>query len=206
MNRSSRLAAAAASVVILVGCAARPTQVTTTWKEPGAGPARFRKAMAFFAGDDSTLRTRVENRLARRIPNTTASHTRVTGDQLAAADTQGIRSTLIDGGFDGAVVLRLVSVERQSPTGAAPSGATPAEDLWAYLRRTPRAAIRPGRETVVTMDARVYSLPSGKLIWSGQTQSFNPLSLGELIDMIVDASVDEMRRQGVFEVRPVAVR
>jgi hypothetical protein len=162
--------------------------------------------MAFFPGDDSTLRVRVENRLAQRIPNVTPSHTRIPADQLAAADTHAIRSTLINEAFDGAVVLRLLRVERQSPAGAAPSGATPAEDLWAYLRRTPGAAIRPGRETVVTMDARVYSLPSGKLVWAGETQSFNPLSLRELIDMIVDASADEMRRQGLFEVRPVALR
>ncbi|MGQ0713699.1 MAG: hypothetical protein ACT4PJ_08190 [Gemmatimonadaceae bacterium] len=131
--------------------------------------------------------------MANRLPNVTAPHTLVSDEQLAAADTQAIRSTVIADGFAGALVLRLISVEGQLATGASPS-----EDLWAYSRRAPRRAFRPGQETVITMESSVYAVPGGKLPWAGRSESFNPVSLGELVDMIVDASIEEVRRQGLF--------
>ena len=185
-------------VSLLVACVARPTQVTTDWKDPATQSVRFRKPAVFFPGEDAQLRRQVEDRLARRIPNAVASYTLVPDETLAAADTHAVRAALIEGGFDGVLVLRLVSVESQTPRGAVPPGANPSEDLWAYLRRTPRAALTPGHQTVISMESRVYSMPDGKAVWGGHSRSFNPTSLGELVNMVVDASVDEVRRQGLL--------
>jgi hypothetical protein len=153
---------------------------------------------AFFPGEDAKLRRQVEDRLAGRLPNVVASHTFVPDEQLAAADTQTIRSALLDAGFDGVLVLRLINVESQSAGVATAEGTTPTEDLLAYLRRTPRSALTPGRQTVISMESRVYSMPGGKLLWVGHSRSFNPVSLGELVNMIVDASLEEVRRQGLL--------
>ena len=183
---------------LLTACVAKPTHVTTDWRDPAATTVRFHKTVAFFAGDDSTLRRHVEDQLAKRLPNGIASYTLVSNEQLAASDTQAIRSVLSAAGADGVLVLRLMNVESQAAGVATPAGATPADDLWAYLRRTPRAAFTPGQQTVVTMESRVYSVPAGKLVWVGHTKSFNPASVRELVGMIVDASVNEVRRQGLL--------
>lgn len=197
MHPNKRLVITAVAAM-LTACVARPTHVTTDWKEANAGTVRFRKTAAFFASDDTTLRRLVEDRLAARLPNGVASRTLVSDAQLFAADTQAIRSALANAGVDGVLVLRLVNVENTVAGVPAPGGATPAEDLWAYLRRTPRAALTPGRQTVVTMQSRIYSLSGGKLLWVGHSQSFNPVSLRELVNMVVDASVNEVRRQGLL--------
>ena len=197
MRRFSRLNHLAVAV-LLVSCAARPTRVTTDWREPTTGTLRFQRTVAIFAGEDAQLRRQVENRLALRLPGGVASHTLVPDDRLAAADTQAILSALIGAGIDGVLVLRLASVESQSGGRAIPTTGSPTEDLWAYLRRTPRSALTPGRETMITMESRVYSLADRKLVWTGHSTSFNPLSLKELVNMLADGSVDELRRQGLL--------
>ena len=185
-------AALGAAVVAMsvAACAARPTQVTTTWRDRSLAPIQFRKMMAIVPGEDPELRRRIEDRLASRLPNTTASYRVIPDAELA--DTQRVRAHLAEGGFDGVVVLRLTSIEqRVGPDTTRLSS----EDLLQYLRRTPRSALRPGRETVITMESRLYSLRDEKLVWAATSESFNPLSLGELIGHLVDASVEELRKQ-----------
>jgi hypothetical protein len=189
---------AALLIALSTACVARPTQMTTDWKDPAAQTVHFRRTAAFFRGEDPTLRRQVEDRLASRLPNGVASYTLVPDQQLAAADTEAIRSALSGAGTDGVLVLRLVNVESQSAGVPTPAGATAGEDLWAYLRRTPRSALTPGQQTVVSMESRVYSMPAGKLLWVGHSRSFNPVSVRELVNMIVDAAVKEVRSQGLL--------
>ena len=198
MHRTPRFFAGVLTATLLTACVARPTHVTTDWRDPAATTVRFRKTVAFFAGDDSTLRRQVEDQLAKRLPNAVASYTFVSGQQLAAADTAAIRSALAAAGVDGVLVLRLKNVDTQPARGTTSMGATPTENLWAYLRRTPWSALTPGQQTVVSMESRVYSVPAGKLMWVGHSRSFNPVSLREMVNMIVDASVKEVRSQGLL--------
>jgi hypothetical protein len=158
---------------------------------------RFQKAAVVFVGADSTLRRQVEDRLAKRLGNVVASYSLISDQQLAAADTQAIHAALLGGGYDGALVVRLISVETQKGESTMPT-TTPAEDLWAYLRRIPRSALIPGNQTTITMESRAYSTASGKPLWIGHSRSFNSLSLSELLNMLVDASADEIRRQGLL--------
>jgi hypothetical protein len=185
------------SLVLAASCIVRPTQVRTDWRDPTAAPVRFQRAAIIFVAADSTLRREAEDRLAKRVRNAVPSYSLISEQQLAAADTHAIRSALAEGGFDGVLVVRLLGVATQSG-GATIPASTPSEDLWAYLRGTPRSALAPGNQTTVTMESRIYSTTNGKLLWAGHSQSFNPLSLSELLNMLVDASADEIRRQGLL--------
>jgi hypothetical protein len=145
------------------------------------------------AGEDPDLRRRFEDRLAARLPNTTASYQIIPDAELA--DTQRVRAYLTEGAFDGVVVMRLISVEQRVGTDTTRVSDIASEDLLRYLRRAPRSALRPGRETVIIMETRLYSFGDRRLVWAATSESFNPLSLGELIGHLVDASVEELRTQ-----------
>ena len=110
-------------------------------------------------------------------------------------DTVGVRSRIAEGGYAGVVVLHLTSVAMRARGETIPTIGNPSETLAEYLRRSPRSALAPGQETVITMEARLYSVRDGKLIWAGTSDSFSPLSIGELIDQVVDASIQELRDQ-----------
>ena len=185
---------AAATALVAAGCVARPTEVTTTWIDPATPGVPFRRAVAIFAGGDSLLRRRVEDRLAQRLTAAVPSYTLVSDEELT--NPALVKEKLAAAGFDGAVVLRLVAVD-QVPPSDGPVAATPAEELWAYLSRTPRIAYERG-ETKIYMESRVYALPEGRTRWAGHSTSFNPRSLRELVDMIVDSATDEIVRQKRF--------
>ena len=196
MGSLRMVAAAALPAVLLTSClTARPTEVTTLWREPTTSTVRFAKTLAIFTGDDAALRREIENRVAARIPGAVASHRVIPIEQLT--DTQAVRRIVERDGHDGVVIMRLIKVEqRGGDTAQAP--ASPTESLWQYLRRTPRAAFTPGREVAITMESSVYSVKDGKLVWVSRSTSFNPLSTGDLVGMIVDASIDEARKQRLF--------
>ncbi len=185
--------AALGAMVPLAACIARPTKVTTTWVAPNSTITPFKKTLVVFLNNDTELRRRIEDRLARALPNAVASYRLVPYERFS--DVAGVRTDLSTEGFDGAVVMRLLSVEPRSGSPQ-PSTNTPAEDLVEYLRQGPRNALQPGRgETVITAETRVYSMASGPPLWVGRSESFNPVSLTELVDMIVDAASEEVRRQ-----------
>lgn len=153
--RSLQHLAVALIATALSACAARPTQVMTTWKDPSATPLQFRKVLAIFVGGDATMRRQIENRLARDVPNTVASHTVIPDAELA--DTQRVRGRIAGGGYDGVVVLRLASVETRAGGETIPTMGDPSETLADYLRRSPRSALASGQETVIIMESRLYS-------------------------------------------------
>lgn len=177
----------------LTACAARPTEVTTTWRDPVTTPIQFQRVLAIFVGGDAAMRRKVEDRLVRNVSNTVASHTVIPDAELA--DTVRVRSAVIEGGYDGVVVLRLASVGMRAAGETIPTMGDPSETLAEYLRRSPRSALASGQETVITMESRLYSVRDGKLIWAGTSDSFSPLSIGELVDQLVDASIQELRDQ-----------
>ena len=191
--RSLPYLAVALIATTLTACAARPTEVTTTWRDPVTTPIQFRKVLGIFVGDDATMRRKVEDRMARGRPTIVASHTVIPDAELV--DTVRVRSRIAEGGYDGVVVLRLTSVAMRAGGETIPTLGNPSETLAEYLRRSPRSALASGQETVITMESRLYSVRDGKLIWAGTSDSFSPLSIGELIDQVVDASIQELRDQ-----------
>jgi hypothetical protein len=191
--RSLPYLAVALIATTLTACTARPTEVTTTWRDPVTTPIQFRKVLGIFVGDDATMRRKVEDRLARGRPAIVASHTVIPDAELV--DTVRVRSRIAEGGYDGVVVLRLTSVAMRAWGETIPTVGNPSETLAEYLRRSPRSALASGQETVITMESRLYSVRDGKLIWAGTSDSFSPLSIGELIDQVVDASIQELRNQ-----------
>jgi hypothetical protein len=181
------------AMVLLAACIARPTKITTTWVAPNATVTPFKKTLVVFLSSDTELRLRIEDRLARALPNTVASYRLVPYDRFS--EVTAVRTEMSAQGFDGAVVMRLLGVEPRSGSPQ-PSTTTPAEDLIEYLRQGPRNALQPGRgETVITVETRVYSMAGGPPLWVGRSESFNPVSLTELVDMIVDAASEEIHRQ-----------
>jgi hypothetical protein len=191
--RSLSSLAVALIATALTACAARPTEVTTTWRDPVTTPIQFRRVLAIFVGGDTAMRRKIENRVARNVSNTVASNTVIPDAELA--DTVGVRSRIAEGGYDGVVVLRLTSVGMRAGGETIPTLGDPSETLAEYLRRSPRSALASGQETVITMESRLYSVRDGKLIWAGTSGSFSPLSIGELVDQLVDASIQELRDQ-----------
>jgi hypothetical protein len=51
-------------------------------------------------------------------------------------------------------------------------------------------------EQIIRVETSVYSLEMNKLVWSGITESFNPLSPAALMTEVAETVIKELRKQG----------
>ena len=63
------------------------------------------------------------------------------------------------------------------------------------------AAYSPGylrADTIYSIETLVYDLKQGKLVWAGQSDTYNPSNVETVIKEIVDEAVEEMVKQGLI--------
>ena len=191
--------------VVLTGCATTSTQLTNTWKDPAAGSVRFNKVLTVCACKDDGMRRTVEDRLAAAIKGSQPSYSVLSDDQLG--DRERTKAALKDGGFDGVVMLRLVSVDKSETyvPGSAyvvPTGYRSMYGGWGYGGYAAYGTVYdPGyvrKDQLVNFDTNIYRVADEKLLWASRSQTSNPGSVNELIDEVIAETAKEMKKQKVI--------
>ena len=193
------------AAVFLAGCATTSTELTNSWKDPSASGVRFKKVLTVCACKDDGTRRTVEDRLAAAITGSQPSYSVLSDDQLG--DRERTKQALKDGGFDGVVMLRLVSVDKSQTyvPGSAyvvPVGYHSMYGGWGYGGYAAYGAVYdPGyvrEDQLVNFDTNIYRVADEKLLWASRSQTSNPKSVGEVVDGIITETVKEMKRQKVI--------
>lgn len=176
------------------------TRIETQWQDPALAPQQlaFTRLIALAQVEDETTRRVVEDELVRVLaagPRAQArgmqvepAYPRISSAELG--DVAALRAKVEAAGYDGAVVLRLVS--DQERITHVPGHY---EVMWG-------AAVRyePGYtdvDRIVRIETSVYSIREGKLLWSGVSRTLNPRDLRDLVDDVVRAVGAELEAQGL---------
>jgi hypothetical protein len=193
------------AAVLLTGCATTSTELVNTWKDPAAGGTKFKKVLTVCACKDDGTRRTVEDRLAAAIAGSQPSYSVLSDEQLG--DRERTRQALKDGGFDGVVMLRLVSVDKSQTyvpgsTYVVPAGYHSMYGGWGYGGYAAYGAVYdPGyvrEDQLVNFDTNIYRISDEKLLWASRSQTTNPNSVSELIDGIIAETAKEMKKQNVI--------
>ena len=181
-----------------LGCAT--TRIETQWKDPAvtAQDLGFRKVIALAQVDDETTRRAAEDELVRVLAAGPKAQARGMEVQPAYAsissaelgDVAALRAKVEAAGFDGAVVLRLVS--DQERVTYVPGRY---EAMWGTAVR-----YDPGYTTVdriVRVETSLYSITQGRRLWSGVSRTLNPRDLRDLVEEVVRAAGVELEAQGL---------
>jgi hypothetical protein len=193
------------AAILLAGCATTSTQLTNTWKDPSASGTKFKKVLTVCACKDDGTRRTVEDRLAAAIAGSQPSYSVLSDEQLG--DRERTRQALKDGGFDGVVMLRLVSVDKSQTyvpgsTYVVPTGYHSMYGGWGYGGYAAYGAVYdPGyvrEDQLVNFDTNVYRVSDEKLLWASRSQTTNPNSVSEVVDGIIAETAKEMKKQGVI--------
>jgi protein-S-isoprenylcysteine O-methyltransferase Ste14 len=197
--RLTGLFGVALALFAVLACAG--TRIETQWKDPAVAPAdlAFRKVIALAQVEQESVRRAAEDELARVLA--AGPRARQRGMQALPAypliapgeldDVAAMRTKVEAAGFDGAVVMRLVSDAER--TRYVPGHY---EVMWGRV-----VSYDPGYTTVeriVRVETSVYSITQGKLLWSGVSRTLNPSDLEELIDDVVRAVGAELEEQGLL--------
>ena len=189
------------AIVALSGVlACATTRIETQWKDPAATAQdfAFQRVIAIAQVEDGTTRRVAEDELVRVL--VAGPRAKARGMQAAPAypliaseeldDVAAMRANVEAGGFDGAVVMRLISSEER--VTYVPGRY---ETMWGRV-----VSYDPGYTTVdqiVRVETSLYSIAQQKRLWSGVTRSFNPKDLPDLVDEVARAIGKELEAQGL---------
>jgi len=195
MQRSTGMMVVAAALV-LAACGS--TTLTDAWKAPDTGRLQFKKVLVVAISKDITWRRTIEDELVRRIRDVQA----VASYQFFAdgepRDWATARERLKAAGFDGLVTFRLAGVDKQQTYVPPVYANRGVGGYWGYAWP---AVSTPGytvTDTLVQVETLVYELADDKLVWASRSRSFNPDNAKDLVNEVVDAVRDEMKKQGLI--------
>ena len=205
-----RVAAALALAALMPGCAT--TQIVSQWTDPQYKAGPLKKVLVFIAAKDDAVRRSAEDEAVRALAGGTkgvASYTLYPDQgQINKANEAAIRSRLEKEGFDGALVVRLQTVDKetvyvppQTYGTMAPAGPVPYGSFYgytgyayAYTYTTPGYTYQ---ETKYLIEAMVYRVPQGNMIWTATTESVNPDSRAQVSQDVRRVLLEELVRDGI---------
>jgi len=196
-----RLIRSLVCLALLAACAPT-TEVLNTWADPSAGQVRFKKMLNVCACKDEAMRRTVEDQLTKRITGSTSSYTILSQEDLQ--DRESAKAKVKAGGYDGAVVMVLVSVDRTQTYVPGSAYAVPAPYTsmyggWGYGWSTYYDPGYVDTDQLVDFNTNVYRVQDEKLLWASRTQTTDPTSVGSMVDEIISANISEMKKQKVLE-------
>ncbi|WP_406843216.1 hypothetical protein [Flavobacterium soyae] len=199
------------AILVLTSCGSNTT-IVNSWRDPKITVAQehFKKVLVVALVKDEASRRVTENRIAASNPIFKTSYEYLNETTKELTKEQKLK-ILQDENFDGVVTMRLVSTEKEttyvpgSYTGMYYGGF---DGLYSgvygygfgnwYGMYSP-AYYDPGyyQETTYYMvETNIFSLKDNKLIWTGTTKSDYVTDLGQTVDAIMQAVVQEMRKDG----------
>lgn len=196
-----KILVAISSLLLLQACGPS-TKITKSWRDPTStiNPQTFSKVVvSAFIKDESGRRT-VEDELVKRLNGkATASYTMDFKSLDTSNGSRAIEEKLKSEGFDGALVMRLVDVEKELNYVPGSTYPTYYGRYGGYYGYAYGAYGSPGyyqEDKVYTIETNIYSLKTDKLMWSGTTATTNPSNLNKTINEIADVIVEKMVSEG----------
>ena len=193
-----------AAIVVLSGCdKGATTSVPLSWKNPNYTEG-FDKLFIIGVGESDGTRRLFEDTFAKAIAAEGAAAQASWGQlpQTERLTEEQIRGAIEGGDFDGVLITRLVNVD-QSQEYVPPSSYTVPTgyhgySYYGYYGSSYTVVNEPGyfkTNTRFRVETNLYSVATGDLVWSGQSDTLNPESLADVIDSMTAAVAKKLKTE-----------
>ena len=176
----------------------------SVWKSPDAAQVSFagKKVAALVITQDDSLRMSGEESLVRELTarglQAVASYRMAPKEVLQNVDTA--RGWFEKAGVEGVVALRPVSSEKRIAYNDSLWMSPSYNTFWGYYGYSYSTVVVIGgadRDTVITVESLIFSVPRNQLLWAGVSETRNPKTLQTFIGDLVKQSVKELEKQGL---------
>ena len=206
MNAGARNVIRSLSVLaLLVGLAAcSGTRLSDVWRDPQYSGEPFHQVAVFVLGSNPAVRRLVEDEVVRRLPMNTRG---IGGYGLVPdaerGDVEKALERLRAGGYDGAMIARLVGVDGPTPwaTGSLKQVPVSYRTLSNYYVNATEEGERSSglsTPTVVRVQMNVYAVASQALVWSAASRTFNPEETRDIAGDVAKVAVEELQKAGIL--------
>ena len=200
-------------LLVLAGCST--TYITSTWRAPDAGMKKYGKIMVvgIVRQADRTIRQQMEAHLAgdlKELGYHAVSSYEVYGPKAFQDMTEErVNKKLAKDGVDA--VLTVVLLDKQKEKHYVPGRVvfspyiTYHRQFWGYYHSLYTRIEAPGYYEVTTRyfwESNFYDLTEGQLLYSVQTQSFDPESVNMLAHQYAQKIIQSMVKSHLIEKQP----
>jgi hypothetical protein len=188
---------------LLATCAAK-TEIPNAWRNPAHEGVPYQKIFVIGVGENEANRRLFEDRFAAALSGkgTVASASYGTLPQSQRLTEAQVRRAIRGGSYDGVIVTRALGVEEKQEYVPPRTYTVPGyyRGFYGYYGSSWDVVHEPGyyrTYTIVRLETNLYDVRTGKLVWSGQSETFNPSSLAEIIDSATKAVAKRLRKESL---------
>ncbi|MEO8763458.1 MAG: hypothetical protein ABI416_04185 [Ginsengibacter sp.] len=197
-----------AAISLLAACSS--TKVTSSWKSPeiAASPLSMKKIMvaALLPDKNRELQKSMEKQLVGELKSKgidAVSAYEMYGPKYFPQDEHKAIDKLQQSGVDGFLTISLLDKSKEKSYNPGYSQFQPIgyyRSWFGYYRTVYGRVYDPGyysTQTKYYWESNLYNLPGEKLIYSAQSQSFDPSSINHLANDYSGKLVNDMMKQGL---------
>ena len=175
------------------------TQLIRTWKDPGLTPETLEPLNKFMV--IARINNETSNRIAEdKIVASMKTPAVPSYSILTLADTNevAIDAKLQKNGIDGLLVMMVTDVNKtlNYQPGSYYGGYYGYRGYYRYGYGSPGYLTE---DQTYYVETSIYSLISGKMLWSGTTSTLNPTELDQTLDDIIAAIKMELAQEGFIK-------
>ena len=177
---------------LLAALACSSTQLTSTFVDPGFAGGPFRKLIVVGLGASEGGRAAFENAVADKLAAQGVLGVASGNLIVAAADLNraAVEGWVAKDGYDAVLVTRLVDTKKE--TSYQPPTYT---DFYGYWGSYGSYVTSPGyvlETTTLLIETTVFDASTGKVVYSAESESFQPSSRDEVIHELVPLLVGDL--------------
>ncbi len=176
----------------------------SVWKSPDAAQVSFagKKIAALVITQDDSLRMSGEESLVRELSarGLQAVPTYRMAPKEVLQSAESARGWFEKAGVEGVVALRPVSSEKRIAYNDSLWMSPSYNTFWGYYGYSYSSVVVIGgadRDTVITVESLIFSVPRNQLMWAAVSETRNPKTLQKFIEDLVKESVKELQKQGL---------
>jgi len=203
------------ALLFCAGCGGAGTQFSATWTSPDYAQMQDVDEVLVVAVTATEVRRRIfEDSLVSKLQNEgiSAYPSNQFSESVDQMDEEEVEALIKERGIEAVIVTRVLNIDRQdvvvppstTVTGY-PSYGRPYYDSWyGYYSHGYSVTHDPGytyTKMTVSLETNLYDTANGKLIWSGQSDTFDPASTQEVIGPTTEIIVDELVYQKLLSPR-----
>jgi len=190
-------------ICIIIGLSCNSTKITSSWREPAKQVSidKLNKVLVVALFKNETSRHKAEDQMAGYLNGKGIVSYNYLDNDFNKRNEGALRDKIRGDGFDGAVTMRLVDVDKEkiyTPRNASlyPSAY---RSFSGYIYRSWSLYSTPGYYSTTktfTIETNVYSIKEDKIIWTGITETTNPDGVQKLTEEVAKVIYKKMVKEG----------
>lgn len=188
-------------ILAIASCSS--TKITSTWREPNKEISlnKLNKVLVVALFQNETSRRKAEDQMVSYFYGKGVASYDYLDKNISTKNENVIREKIKNDGFDGAVTMRLLDVDKEEVYSRGNISMYPSyyRNFSGYYFRNWGYFSDPGYYSTTktyTVETNVFSIKEDKIIWSGITKTTDPRGVEKMTDEIGKVVFNEMVKEG----------